>query len=120
MNARDPHHESAAPLAQVNATTQRYRNDCAAQAQAMRRELAELDARTARAVEAGDAALAAKTSDAAATLAPLGEKAHVSYDMDDLVRQITAASRHGDQILVMSNGGFGGIHDKLLAALALP
>ncbi len=56
--------------------------------------------------------------DAAAALAPLGDKAQVSDDLDDLVRRITAASRPGDQILVMSNGGFGGIHDKLLAALA--
>ncbi len=58
--------------------------------------------------------------DAAAALAPLGEKAYVSDDLGDLVRHITATSRPGDQILVMSNGGFGGIHDKLLTALALP
>jgi UDP-N-acetylmuramate: L-alanyl-gamma-D-glutamyl-meso-diaminopimelate ligase len=58
--------------------------------------------------------------DAAAALAPLGEKAYVSDDLGKLVGHITAASRPGDQILVMSNGGFGGIHDKLLAALALP
>ena len=30
------------------------------------------------------------------------------------------AARPGDQVLVMSNGGFGGIHDKLLAALTRP
>jgi UDP-N-acetylmuramate: L-alanyl-gamma-D-glutamyl-meso-diaminopimelate ligase len=56
--------------------------------------------------------------DAAAALAPLGDKAEVSDDLADLVTRIVAASRSGDQILVMSNGGFGGIHDKLLAALA--
>lgn len=55
--------------------------------------------------------------DAAAALAPLGEKAQVSADLDDLVRRIVAAARPGDHVLVMSNGGFGGIHDKLLAAL---
>ncbi|WP_126443787.1 UDP-N-acetylmuramate:L-alanyl-gamma-D-glutamyl-meso-diaminopimelate ligase [Sulfuricystis multivorans] len=55
--------------------------------------------------------------DAVAALAPLGEKAQVSADLDDLVRLIVAAARPGDHVLVMSNGGFGGIHDKLLAAL---
>src|SRR5690606_37229087 len=39
-------------------------------------------------------------------------------DLDALVGHIVAAARPGDTILVMSNGGFGGIHDKLLAALA--
>ncbi|WP_120511968.1 UDP-N-acetylmuramate:L-alanyl-gamma-D-glutamyl-meso-diaminopimelate ligase [Photobacterium salinisoli] len=39
-------------------------------------------------------------------------------DIDALVGHIVAAARPGDTILVMSNGGFGGIHDKLLAALA--
>lgn len=55
--------------------------------------------------------------DAAAALAPLGDKAVVSDDLDALVAQIVAQARCGDQILVMSNGGFGGIHGKLLAAL---
>ncbi|MHB1427996.1 MAG: UDP-N-acetylmuramate:L-alanyl-gamma-D-glutamyl-meso-diaminopimelate ligase [Rhodocyclaceae bacterium] len=56
--------------------------------------------------------------DAAATLALLGEKARVSEDLAKLVRDIAAAARPGDHILVMSNGGFGGIHQKLLDALA--
>jgi len=34
-----------------------------------------------------------------------------------LVAAVTAAARPGDQVLVMSNGGFGGIHGKLLNAL---
>ena len=55
--------------------------------------------------------------DAAAALAPLGARALVSDDLAELVRHIAAEARSGDQILVMSNGGFGGIHDKLLAAL---
>jgi UDP-N-acetylmuramate: L-alanyl-gamma-D-glutamyl-meso-diaminopimelate ligase len=55
--------------------------------------------------------------DAAAALAPLGEKAQVSNDLADLVRDIVSAARPGDHILVMSNGGFGGIHQKLLDAL---
>jgi UDP-N-acetylmuramate: L-alanyl-gamma-D-glutamyl-meso-diaminopimelate ligase len=35
-----------------------------------------------------------------------------------LVRRIADDSRAGDQVLVMSNGGFGGLHEKLLAELA--
>ena len=31
--------------------------------------------------------------------------------------QVAAAARPGDHIVCMSNGGFGGIHEKLLAAL---
>ncbi|WP_153110938.1 UDP-N-acetylmuramate:L-alanyl-gamma-D-glutamyl-meso-diaminopimelate ligase [Propionivibrio limicola] len=57
--------------------------------------------------------------DAAGALAPMGGKAHVSDDLDALVARVVAAARPGDHILVMSNGGFGGIHGKLLAALAI-
>lgn len=46
------------------------------------------------------------------------QPAYVSDDIDELVRSIARHARPGDQILVMSNGGFGGIHDKLLAQLA--
>ncbi len=56
--------------------------------------------------------------DAAAALAPLGPKASVHEDLAVLVAAIVAEARSGDHVLVMSNGGFGGIHDKLLAALA--
>ena len=56
--------------------------------------------------------------DAAEALAPLGEKAVVADDLDELVERIVVSAQPGDQILVMSNGGFGGIHGKLLAALA--
>ena len=56
--------------------------------------------------------------DASAALAPLGDKAQTSDDLPDLVARIAAAARPGDHVLVMSNGGFGGIHDKLLAAIA--
>ena len=55
--------------------------------------------------------------DAAQALAPLGDKAVVADDLGQLVAQIVAVARPGDQILVMSNGGFGGIHGKVLAAL---
>jgi len=56
--------------------------------------------------------------DAAAVLAPLGAKAEVLDDIGRLVGAITRVARHGDHVLVMSNGGFGGIHEKLLAQLA--
>jgi UDP-N-acetylmuramate: L-alanyl-gamma-D-glutamyl-meso-diaminopimelate ligase len=56
--------------------------------------------------------------DARAALAPLGEKAEVFDDIEGIVQAVRRAARPGDQVLVMSNGGFGGIHGKLLAALA--
>ena len=43
---------------------------------------------------------------------------HRRHDLDALVGKIASEARAGDHILVMSNGGFGGIHGKLLAALA--
>jgi len=55
--------------------------------------------------------------DARGALAPLGGKAVVEDDLAALTEQIAAASRPGDHILVMSNGGFGGIHEKLLKKL---
>ncbi len=55
--------------------------------------------------------------DAQAALAPMGNKAVVMSDLNELISAITAAAKSGDQILVMSNGGFGGIHDKLLKSL---
>ncbi|MRR52229.1 MAG: UDP-N-acetylmuramate:L-alanyl-gamma-D-glutamyl-meso-diaminopimelate ligase [Rhodocyclaceae bacterium] len=58
--------------------------------------------------------------DAAAALAPLGAKASVFDDLEALVAAIVADAQAGDQVLVMSNGGFGGIHEKLLTALAVP
>ena len=55
--------------------------------------------------------------DAAAALAPLGDKAQTSDDLSELVARIRATARPGDHVLVMSNGGFGGIHQKLLDVL---
>lgn len=57
--------------------------------------------------------------DARSALAPLGSKAMVSDNLNELVEAISAAAKSGDQILVMSNGGFGGIHEKLLKSLQL-
>jgi len=56
--------------------------------------------------------------DAAEALAPLSDKALVCDDLNELIRGIVAAARPDDQIVAMSNGDFGGIHDKLLAALS--
>ncbi|MCX8086314.1 MAG: UDP-N-acetylmuramate:L-alanyl-gamma-D-glutamyl-meso-diaminopimelate ligase [Rhodocyclaceae bacterium] len=56
--------------------------------------------------------------DAAAALAPLGEKVQVSADLDALIERIAAAARPGDHVLVMSNGAFGGIHEKLLKTIS--
>jgi len=55
--------------------------------------------------------------DAAQALQPLGDKARSFDDLDALVVAVVAQARSGDQILVMSNGGFGGVHLKLLDAL---
>ncbi|WP_416189017.1 UDP-N-acetylmuramate:L-alanyl-gamma-D-glutamyl-meso-diaminopimelate ligase [Neisseria sp. CCUG17229] len=55
--------------------------------------------------------------DVAEALAPLGDKLHVGQDFEAFVAEIVKQAQSGDQILVMSNGGFGGIHDKLLEAL---
>ncbi|WP_315126184.1 UDP-N-acetylmuramate:L-alanyl-gamma-D-glutamyl-meso-diaminopimelate ligase [Comamonas antarctica] len=59
--------------------------------------------------------------DAAAALAPLGvgpgRRAQTAADIDTLVEQVAAAARPGDQIVCMSNGGFGGIHARLLERL---
>ncbi len=52
-------------------------------------------------------------------LAPLGERAEVHDQMEFLVAAIAKFARSGDRILVMSNGGFGGIHTKILKALEL-
>jgi UDP-N-acetylmuramate: L-alanyl-gamma-D-glutamyl-meso-diaminopimelate ligase len=56
--------------------------------------------------------------DARATLLPLGSKASCHDDLEALVAAITAEARPGDHVLVMSNGAFGGIHEKLLERLA--
>ncbi|BBP02642.1 UDP-N-acetylmuramate--L-alanyl-gamma-D-glutamyl-meso-2,6-diaminoheptandioate ligase [Sulfuriferula plumbiphila] len=56
--------------------------------------------------------------DADAVFAPMGEIAQIHDQLDALVTAVVTEARPGDQVLVMSNGGFGGIHEKLLARLA--
>jgi UDP-N-acetylmuramate: L-alanyl-gamma-D-glutamyl-meso-diaminopimelate ligase len=55
--------------------------------------------------------------DANAALASMGAKAQVAASIDDLVQQVMAHVQPGDQLLCMSNGGFGGVHERLLNAL---
>jgi UDP-N-acetylmuramate: L-alanyl-gamma-D-glutamyl-meso-diaminopimelate ligase len=56
--------------------------------------------------------------DAAEALAPLGDRAATFTDLRALVEAVATEARPGDHILVMSNGGFGGVHGKLLERLA--
>ncbi len=55
--------------------------------------------------------------DAAAALAPLGERAAVAGSAQTIVQAVAKAARPGDHVLIMSNGGFDGIHQRLLEAL---
>jgi len=58
--------------------------------------------------------------DVAEALASLGGRVETADDLAALVHRIVVAARSGDQVLIMSNGGLGGIHGKLLTALAEP
>jgi UDP-N-acetylmuramate: L-alanyl-gamma-D-glutamyl-meso-diaminopimelate ligase len=55
--------------------------------------------------------------DAAAALSALGAKVQVIGNFDALLTRIAQSARAGDHVLIMSNGGFGGIHEKLLDRL---
>jgi len=55
--------------------------------------------------------------DTATVLHALGGRGHGSSDIGGLARELARAARPGDQVLIMSNGGFGGLHGKLLAEL---
>jgi UDP-N-acetylmuramate: L-alanyl-gamma-D-glutamyl-meso-diaminopimelate ligase len=55
--------------------------------------------------------------DVAEAVSSLGDKVHIERDIDALVSALARESREGDHVLIMSNGGFGDIHGKLLAAL---
>jgi UDP-N-acetylmuramate: L-alanyl-gamma-D-glutamyl-meso-diaminopimelate ligase len=56
--------------------------------------------------------------DAAGALASLGARAEVHDSLAALVASVARDARPGDHVVVMSNGGFGGVHDRLLEALA--
>jgi UDP-N-acetylmuramate: L-alanyl-gamma-D-glutamyl-meso-diaminopimelate ligase len=55
--------------------------------------------------------------DLAEALKPLGDRLHFGASVEDLVKGLSGELRSGDQVLIMSNGGFGGLHEKLLTAL---
>ena len=55
--------------------------------------------------------------DAADALRALGQRARSFDELDALVAAVAAEARPGDHVLVMSNGGFGGVHGKLLRAI---
>jgi UDP-N-acetylmuramate: L-alanyl-gamma-D-glutamyl-meso-diaminopimelate ligase len=55
--------------------------------------------------------------DVASLLAELGGRAHASHDVEELARALMRELRPHDHVLIMSNGGFGGLHGKLLEAL---
>jgi UDP-N-acetylmuramate: L-alanyl-gamma-D-glutamyl-meso-diaminopimelate ligase len=56
--------------------------------------------------------------DAAHVLAPLGAKAETHADFEVLLARVADSLAPGDHVIIMSNGGFNGIHEKLLARLA--
>ena len=56
--------------------------------------------------------------DVAKSLESIGTKTGIFDDLEAMVNAIVVMSMPGDQILVMSNGGFGGVHGKILAGLA--
>lgn len=51
------------------------------------------------------------------TLSGMGSRAASHDNLEQLIAAIVAAVRPGDRVLIMSNGGFGGIHEKLLKAI---
>ncbi|MDE2196243.1 MAG: UDP-N-acetylmuramate:L-alanyl-gamma-D-glutamyl-meso-diaminopimelate ligase [Gammaproteobacteria bacterium] len=57
------------------------------------------------------------TWDVAAAMQPLGQRVSVSHDLERLVSMVTGELRRGDHVLIMSNGGFGGFHEKLIERL---
>ena len=83
-------------------------------------KLGTMTAQLPRALEAADIAFCHAGGldwDAREALAPMVDRAHVADNIEQLVAQVKTAARGGDHVLCMSNGGFGGVHGKLLAAL---
>ena len=83
-------------------------------------KLGSMAAQLPRALESADIAFCHAGGldwDARLALGPMVDRAHVADTVDQLVAQVKAAARPGDHILCMSNGGFGGVHGKLLTAL---
>jgi UDP-N-acetylmuramate: L-alanyl-gamma-D-glutamyl-meso-diaminopimelate ligase len=51
--------------------------------------------------------------------AQLGDKAKLAHNIQEIIQQVSDTAASGDQILIMSNGGFEGLHQKLIDALKL-
>ena len=58
--------------------------------------------------------------DAAPIVESLGPRGHASRDIGSLAAALARSAKRGDHVLIMSNGGFGGLHEKLLAQLQQP
>jgi UDP-N-acetylmuramate: L-alanyl-gamma-D-glutamyl-meso-diaminopimelate ligase len=56
--------------------------------------------------------------DAAEALRPLGSRAHCIADLEALIATLANDARPGDHLVIMSNGGFGGLHRRLLERLS--
>ncbi len=84
-------------------------------------KLGSMKAQLAWSLESADLAFCHSAGldwDAASALGPMGERARVADQLDTLVQQVCQAAQAGDQIVCMSNGGFGGVHAKLLKSLS--
>jgi UDP-N-acetylmuramate: L-alanyl-gamma-D-glutamyl-meso-diaminopimelate ligase len=55
--------------------------------------------------------------DAQAALGSLDARLQVSATLEALIEQVVQEARPGDRVLIMSNGDFGGVHQKLLDRL---
>jgi UDP-N-acetylmuramate: L-alanyl-gamma-D-glutamyl-meso-diaminopimelate ligase len=84
-------------------------------------KLGTMKDRLARSLEAADLVFCYAANlgwNAAAALAPLGQRAHIEAELPSLTEAIARTAQPGDTVLIMSNGGFGGLHEKLLARLS--
>jgi UDP-N-acetylmuramate: L-alanyl-gamma-D-glutamyl-meso-diaminopimelate ligase len=57
--------------------------------------------------------------DLEAALRPLGARLGLARTVEGLADRLAEESRAGDHVVIMSNGGFGGLHEKLLTRLRL-
>jgi UDP-N-acetylmuramate: L-alanyl-gamma-D-glutamyl-meso-diaminopimelate ligase len=57
--------------------------------------------------------------DVNAVMAQVGERGRVRHDLGALSADLASSLQPGDQVLVMSNGSFGGLHERLLEALRM-
>jgi UDP-N-acetylmuramate: L-alanyl-gamma-D-glutamyl-meso-diaminopimelate ligase len=84
-------------------------------------KLGTMQSRLARSLEGADLVYCYASHlgwDPERALAPLSSRAAIYSELEPMVDALGHVLRPGDHVLVMSNGGFGGIHAKLLARLA--